>query len=172
MRTVDLTQRLAGKVAVITGGASGIGLATAKRMQAEGAVVVIGDLDEKTGKSVANDMNVTFVQVDVSDQVAVDHLFDTAVDVHGGVDIAFNNAGISPPEDDLIENTGIDAWDRVQDINLKSVFFCCKAALRHMVPQQKGSIVNTASFVAVNGSATSQISYTCLLYTSPSPRDS
>ncbi|TRW80675.1 3-oxoacyl-ACP reductase [Mycolicibacterium sp. 018/SC-01/001] len=157
---MDLTQRLAGKVAVITGGASGIGLATAKRMQAEGAIVVIGDLDEATGRSVANDMNVTFVQVDVSDQVAVDKLFDTAFEVHGGVDIAFNNAGISPPEDDLIENTGIDAWQRVQDINLKSVFFCCKAALRHMVPAQKGSIVNTASFVAVMGSATSQISYT------------
>lgn len=157
---MDLTQRLAGKVAVITGGASGIGLATAKRMQAEGAIVVIGDLDEDTGRSVAGDMNVTFVQVDVSDQVAVDKLFDTSFEVHGGVDIAFNNAGISPPEDDLIENTGIDAWQRVQDINLKSVFFCCKAALRHMVPAQKGSIINTASFVAVMGSATSQISYT------------
>ncbi len=87
-------------------------------------------------------------------------LFDTAAETYGSVDIAFNNAGISPPEDDLIENTGVDAWDRVQDINLKSVFFCCKAALRHMVPQQKGSIINTASFVAVMGSATSQISYT------------
>lgn len=157
---MDLGQRLRGKVAVITGGASGIGLATAKRMQAEGAIVVIGDVDAATGKSVANDMNVTFVQVDVADQVAVDHLFDTAFEVHGAVDIAFNNAGISPPEDDLIENTGVDAWDRVQDINLKSVFFCCKAALRHMVPAQKGSIINTASFVAVMGSATSQISYT------------
>ncbi|MDX1889249.1 3-oxoacyl-ACP reductase [Mycolicibacterium sp. 050158] len=157
---MDLTERLKDKVAVITGGASGIGLATAKRMQAEGAIVVIGDIDPATGNSVANDMNVSFVQVDVSDQAAVDNLFDTAVELHGGVDIAFNNAGISPPEDDLIDVTGIDAWDRVQDINLKSVFFCCKAALRHMVPAQKGSIVNTASFVAVNGSATSQISYT------------
>jgi NAD(P)-dependent dehydrogenase (short-subunit alcohol dehydrogenase family) len=157
---MDLTQRLAGKVAVITGGASGIGLATVKRMRAEGAIVVIADIDPSTGKTVADDLNVSFVQVDVSDQVAVDRLFDTAVDMHGSVDIAFNNAGISPPEDDLIEVTGIDAWDRVQDINLKSVFFCCKAALRHMVPAQKGSIVNTASFVAVNGSATSQISYT------------
>ena len=157
---MDLTQRLVGKVAVITGGASGIGLATAKRMQAEGAIVVIGDVDSTTGESVAADLNVTFVQVDVSDQVAVDRLFDTAVEVHGGVDIAFNNAGISPPEDDLVENTGIDAWERVQDVNLKSVFLCCKAALRHMVPQQKGSIINTASFVAVVGSATSQISYT------------
>jgi NAD(P)-dependent dehydrogenase (short-subunit alcohol dehydrogenase family) len=157
---MDLTQRLAGKVAVITGGASGIGLATVKRMRAEGAIVVIADIDPSTGQTVADDLNVSFVQVDVSDQVAVDRLFDAAVDMHGSVDIAFNNAGISPPEDDLIEVTGIDAWDRVQDINLKSVFFCCKAALRHMVPAQKGSIVNTASFVAVNGSATSQISYT------------
>lgn len=157
---MDLTRRLAGKVAVITGGASGIGLATAKRMQAEGAIVVIGDVDPIAGKTMAADLNVTFVEVDVSDPVAVDRLFDTAVEVHGGVDIAFNNAGISPPEDDLIENTGIDAWQRVQDVNLKSVFLCCKAALRHMVPQQKGSIINTASFVAMTGSATSQISYT------------
>ncbi|PND57780.1 3-oxoacyl-ACP reductase [Mycobacterium sp. ENV421] len=157
---MDLSQRLKDKVAVVTGGASGIGLAAVKRMRDEGAIVVIGDLDETTGKTVANDLNVTFVQVDVSDQVAVDRLFDTAFELHGGVDIAFNNAGISPPDDDLIENTGIDAWDRVQDVNLKSVFFCCKAALRHMVPAQRGSIINTASFVAVNGSATSQISYT------------
>ncbi|EHB45351.1 3-oxoacyl-(acyl-carrier-protein) reductase [Mycolicibacterium rhodesiae JS60] len=157
---MDLSQRLKDKVAVVTGGASGIGLAAVKRMRDEGAIVVIGDLDETTGKTVADDLNVTFVQVDVSDQVAVNRLFDTAFEVHGGVDIAFNNAGISPPDDDLIENTGIDAWDRVQDVNLKSVFFCCKAALRHMVPAQKGSIINTASFVAVMGSATSQISYT------------
>ncbi|MBB3604702.1 NAD(P)-dependent dehydrogenase (short-subunit alcohol dehydrogenase family) [Mycolicibacterium sp. BK556] len=157
---MDLSQRLKDKVAVVTGGASGIGLAAVKRMRDEGAIVVIGDLDETTGKTVADDLNVTFVQVDVADQVAVNRLFDTAFEVHGGVDIAFNNAGISPPDDDLIETTGIDAWDRVQDVNLKSVFFCCKAALRHMVPAQKGSIINTASFVAVNGSATSQISYT------------
>ena len=157
---MDLSQRLKDKVAVVTGGASGIGLATVKRMRDEGAIVVIGDLDETTGQSVANDLNVTFVQVVVADQVAVDRLFDTAFELHGGVDIAFNNAGISPPDDDLIESTGVDAWDRVQDVNLKSVFFCCKAALRHMVAAQRGSIINTASFVAVNGSATSQISYT------------
>ena len=157
---MDLSQRLKDKVAVITGGASGIGLATAKRMQAEGAIVVIGDVDPATGQSVANDLNVTFVQVDVSDPVAVDNLFDTAFEVHGGVDIAFNNAGISPPEDDLIENTSLDAWQRVQDINLKSVFLCSKAALRHMVPAQRGSIINTASFVALMGAATPQVAYT------------
>lgn len=157
---MDLTQRLAGKVAVITGGASGIGLATAKRMHAEGATIVIGDIDPTTGKAVADDLGGLFVPVDVADQEAVDALFDTTTATYGSVDIAFNNAGISPPDDDLIENTELDAWQRVQDINLKSVYLCCRAALRHMVPAGRGSIINTASFVAVMGSATSQISYT------------
>ena len=157
---MDLTQRLAGKVAVITGGASGIGLATARRMRAEGATIVIGDIDPKTGKEVAEELGGTFVPVDVSDEIAVNNLFDTAAATYGSVDIAFNNAGISPPDDDLIENTELPAWQKVQDINLKSVYLCCRAALRQMVPAQKGSIINTASFVAVMGSATSQISYT------------
>jgi NAD(P)-dependent dehydrogenase (short-subunit alcohol dehydrogenase family) len=156
---MDLTQRLAGKVAVITGGASGIGLATAKRMRAEGATIVIGDIDPNTGKSVAGDLNGTFVQVDVSDQAAVDNLFDTAADTHGSVDIAFNNAGISPPDDDSILDTDLDAWLRVQQVNLTSVYLCCKAALPYMLEQKSGSIINTASFVAVMGAATSQISY-------------
>ena len=157
---MDLTQRLAGKVAVITGGGSGIGLASARRMRAEGATIVIGDVDPTAGQAVADELDGTFVPVDVSDEVAVDALFDGTVEKYGKVDIAFNNAGISPPEDDLIENTELPAWQRVQDINLKSVYLCCRAALRHMVPAQKGSIINTASFVAVMGSATSQISYT------------
>jgi NAD(P)-dependent dehydrogenase (short-subunit alcohol dehydrogenase family) len=157
---MDLTQRLSGKVAVITGGASGIGFATAKRMRAEGATIVIGDIDPKTGKPAADELDGLFVPVDVADKAAVDNLFDTAAETYGSLDIAFNNAGISPPEDDLIENTELDAWERVQNINLKSVYLCSKAALRHMVPQRSGSIINTASFVAVMGSATSQISYT------------
>ncbi len=157
---MDLSQRLKDKVAVVTGGASGIGLAAVKRMRDEGAVVVIGDVDPTTGQAVADELNVTFVLVDVSDEDAVNNLFDTTFRVHGGVDIAFNNAGISPPDDDLIENTELPAWQKVQDVNLKSVYLCCRAALRHMVPAQKGSIINTASFVAVLGSATSQISYT------------
>lgn len=157
---MDLSQRLAGRVAVITGGASGIGLAAAKRIRAEGATIVVGDIDATTGKKAADELGGTFVPVDVSDEAAVDALFDTAADSFGTVDIAFNNAGISPPEDDLIEDTGLDAWQRVQDVNLKSVFLCCRAALRHMVPNRRGSIINTASFVAVMGSATSQISYT------------
>lgn len=157
---MDLTQRLSGKVAVITGGASGIGLATGRRLRAEGATIVVGDIDPATGEAAAEELDGLFVRVDVSDQDAVDNLFDTAAATFGAVDIAFNNAGISPPEDDLIETTELPAWQRVQDINLKSVYLSCRAALRHMVPAGKGSIINTASFVAVMGSATSQISYT------------
>lgn len=158
--TVDLTRRLAGRVAVVTGGASGIGLAAARRMRAEGATIVLGDIDPETGTAVAAELGGIFVAVDVSDEDAVNGLFDTAAARYGSVDIAFNNAGISPPDDDLIENTGLPAWRRVQEVNLTSVYLCCRAALRHMVPAGRGSIINTASFVAVMGSATSQISYT------------
>ncbi|MGE2814588.1 3-oxoacyl-ACP reductase [Mycobacterium heidelbergense] len=157
---VDLTRRLAGRVAVVTGGGGGIGLAAARRMHAEGATIVVGDLDRDAGAAAAEEVSGLFVAVDVSDEEAVNALFDTAAETYGSVDIAFNNAGISPPEDDLIENTELRAWQRVQDVNLTSVYLCCRAALRHMVPAGSGSIINTASFVAVLGSATSQISYT------------
>ncbi|MFZ9087918.1 MAG: 3-oxoacyl-ACP reductase [Pontimonas sp.] len=160
MTSVDLTQRLAKKVAVITGGASGIGLATARRMAAEGATVVIGDMDEVAGPEVATELGGLFVKVNVAVEDEVNHLFDTAQKTYGSVDIAFNNAGISPPDDDSIETTELPAWQKVQDVNLKSVYLCCRAALRHMTAQGSGSIINTASFVAVMGSATSQISYT------------
>jgi NAD(P)-dependent dehydrogenase (short-subunit alcohol dehydrogenase family) len=157
---MDLTQRLAGKVAVITGGASGIGLATAKRFAAEGATVVIGDMNPESGEAAAALVGGMFVKVNVADEAEVNNLFDTAVATYGSLDIAFNNAGISPPEDDSIETTELPAWDLVQNVNLKSVYLCSRAALRHMVKQQSGSIINTASFVAIMGSATSQISYT------------
>ena len=158
--TVDLSQRLAGKITVVTGGGGGIGLASARRLQAEGATVVIGDIDEKTGAAAADELGGLFVPVDVADEASVNTLFDTVVGNYGSVDIAVNNAGISPPDDDLIENTELPAWQRVQDVNLKSVYLCCRAVLRHMAPAGRGSIVNIASFVAVMGSATSQISYT------------
>ena len=157
---MDLTQRLAGKTAVITGGGSGIGLATAKRLHAEGAKIVIGDVGVEAGEAAAASVDGTFVKVDVTSKEEVDALFDTAASTYGSVDIAFNNAGISPPDDDSIETTELDAWDRVQLVNLTSVYLCSRAALRHMVPAGRGSIINTASFVAVLGSATSQISYT------------
>ncbi|WP_323096864.1 3-oxoacyl-ACP reductase [Intrasporangium sp. YIM S08009] len=151
--------RLDGKVAVITGGCSGIGLATVRRFAEEGAKVVIGDLDEVNGPRVAQEVGGTFVRTDVVSKEDVDTLFRTAKDTYGSVDIAFNNAGISPPEDDSILDTDLDAWRRVQEVNLTSVYLCCKAALPYMLEQKKGSIINTASFVAVMGAATSQISY-------------
>jgi NAD(P)-dependent dehydrogenase (short-subunit alcohol dehydrogenase family) len=157
---IDLSRRLAGRVAVITGGGSGIGLAAARRMHAEGATIVIGDIDAEAGGAAAEELSGLYVAVDVSDEESVNKLFDGAAHACGSIDIAFNNAGISPPEDDLIESTELPAWQHVQDVNLKSVYLCCRAALRHMVPACKGSIINTASFVAVMGSATSQISYT------------
>lgn len=154
-----MTGRIAGRTAVVTGGCSGIGLATVRRFAEEGANVVIGDLDDTKGPGIAEEVGGTYVHVDVTDKDQVDALFKTAKDTYGSVDIAFNNAGISPPEDDSILDTNLEAWKRVQDVNLTSVYLCCKAALPYMLEQGKGSIINTASFVAVMGAATSQISY-------------
>jgi len=156
-----MTGRLDGKVAVVTGGCSGIGLATVRRFLEEGAQVVVGDLDDARGKTLESENpGVTYVHVDVTSKDEVDAMFKTAHDTYGSVDIAFNNAGISPPEDDSILDTDLEAWKRVQDVNLTSVYLCCKAALPYMLEQGRGSIINTASFVAVMGAATSQISYT------------
>lgn len=155
-----MSGRIEGRVAVITGGCSGIGLATAKRFSAEGAHVVIGDIDTEHGPGIAEELGGAFAKTDVTSKESVDALFKLANDTYGSVDIAFNNAGISPPDDDSILTTGLDAWRRVQDVNLTSVYLCCKAALPYMLRQKRGSIINTASFVAVMGAATSQISYT------------
>lgn len=154
-----MTGRLEGKVAVVTGGCSGIGLATVRRFAEEGAKVVIGDLADDAGEQLAAELGGSYVHCDVTDPDQVATLFRTAKETYGSVDIAFNNAGISPPEDDSILDTDLDAWRRVQEVNLTSVYLCCKAALPYMLEQGKGSIINTASFVAVMGAATSQISY-------------
>ncbi|WP_327044451.1 3-oxoacyl-ACP reductase [Microbispora sp. NBC_01189] len=153
-------QRLQDRVAVITGAGSGIGLATARRFAEEGAKVVVADLDEAAGAKAADEVGGLFVRVDVANDDDVARMYRTAAEEFGGVDIAFNNAGISPPDDDSILETGIDAWRRVQEVNLTSVYLCCKHVIPYMRRQGKGSIINTASFVAVLGSATSQISYT------------
>jgi NAD(P)-dependent dehydrogenase (short-subunit alcohol dehydrogenase family) len=158
-----MSGRIEGRVAVVTGGCSGIGLATVRRFAAEGAKLVIGDIDDDRGAEIVDELggldHATYVHVDVTSKDEVDALFKAAKDTYGSVDIAFNNAGISPPEDDSILDTGLEMWRRVQEVNLTSVYLCCKAALPYMLEQKRGSIINTASFVAVMGAATSQISY-------------
>jgi NAD(P)-dependent dehydrogenase (short-subunit alcohol dehydrogenase family) len=152
-------ERLLDRVAVVTGGGSGIGLATARRLAAEGAKVAVVDLNSETGKAAADDVGGLFIQADVTSGDDVAAMYDATLGAFGRIDIAFNNAGISPPDDDSILDTGIEAWRRVQEVNLTSVYLCCKHVIPHMQARGGGSIINTASFVAVLGSATSQISY-------------
>ncbi|MDE2282911.1 MAG: 3-oxoacyl-ACP reductase [Actinomycetales bacterium] len=151
--------RLDNKVAVITGAASGIGRATARRFAAEGAHVVVADLDAVNGAALAEAIGGLFVAVDVADEDSVKALYETTKATYGGIDVLFNNAGISPPEDDSILTTDLAAWRKVQDINLTSVYLCCRYGIPHLLERGGGSVINTASFVAVMGSATSQISY-------------
>ena len=152
--------RLNNKVAIITGAASGIGRASAVRFADEGAKVVVADLSRDDGVALAEQINGLYVQTDVSDEQSVINLFRQANDAFGGIDILFNNAGISPADDDSILTTDLAAWQRVQQVNLTSVYLCCRYGIPYLQARGGGSIINTASFVAVMGSATSQISYT------------
>jgi len=140
--------RLDGKVAVITGSSGAIGGATAERFAAEGAIVV--------GVDVAGEAD---YNVDVTDEDALRDLYASVRERYGRIDVLFNNAGISPNDDASALETGLDAWRRVQDVNLTSVFLCCKHGIPHLLDTGGGSVINTASFVAVVGAATSQISY-------------
>jgi NAD(P)-dependent dehydrogenase (short-subunit alcohol dehydrogenase family) len=145
--------RLEGKVAVVTGAAGGIGAATVEVFQREGAKVVGADLQDGAPGDLA-------LAVDVTDEQAVQDMYRQAVERFGRIDVLFNNAGISPDDDTSVLDTTYEAWQRVQDANLKSVFFCCKHGIPHLLQAGGGSVINTASFVAVLGAATSQISYT------------
>ena len=146
--------RLDGKVCVITGAASGIGAETVRRFNDEGAITVGVDLaDDARGVDLA-------LACDVSDDDAVRDMFARARERFGRIDVLFNNAGISPNDDGSVLDTSLDAWQRVLDVNTKSVFLCCKHGIPHLLDGGGGSVINTASFVAVMGAATSQISYT------------
>lgn len=152
--------RLEGKVAVITGGAGGIGRESARRFVEEGASVCVVDLDHAAGKDTAAEIGGLYVHADVTSQEDLQRMYREAAERFGGLDILFNNAGISPPDDNSILDTDYEAWHKVQDVNLKSVFLCCKYGIPYLQERGGGSVINTASFVAVMGAATSQISYT------------
>jgi NAD(P)-dependent dehydrogenase (short-subunit alcohol dehydrogenase family) len=152
--------RLEGKVAVITGAASGIGREAARRFAKEGAHVCAADLADEPGEETAAEIDGLYVHADVSDPDDVQSMYREAAERFGGIDVLFNNAGISPSDDASILETEVDAWRRVQDVNLKSVFLCCKYGIPYLLERGGGSVINTASFVAVMGAATSQISYT------------
>jgi NAD(P)-dependent dehydrogenase (short-subunit alcohol dehydrogenase family) len=145
--------RLEGKVCVITGAASGIGAESARVFMEEGATVIGADLSD-------DGVGTQSLAVDVADEQQVSDLYNRVRREHGRVDVLFNNAGISPADDASVLETTLEAWQRVQDVNLKSVFLCCKHGIPHLIEGGGGSVINTASFVATMGSATSQISYT------------
>jgi NAD(P)-dependent dehydrogenase (short-subunit alcohol dehydrogenase family) len=146
--------RLDGKVCVITGASSGIGAETVRRFNEEGATTVGVDLrDDAPGVDLA-------VACDVAEEEQVRAMFARVREEHGRIDVIFNNAGISPTDDGSVLDTTLEAWQRVQDVNTKSVFVCCKHGIPHLLETGGGSVINTASFVAVMGAATSQISYT------------
>ena len=145
--------RLDGKVCVVTGASSGIGAESARLFMDEGATVAGVDLRDDGVGTLA-------LAVDVADEQQVADLYARVRSEFGRIDVLFNNAGISPSDDASVLDTTLDAWQRVQDVNLKSVFLCCKHGIPHLIDGGGGSVINTASFVATMGSATSQISYT------------
>ena len=145
-------KRLEGKVCVITGAAGGIGAESAALFRTEGATVVGVDLAE-------SDTDLSLI-ADVASEEAVIGFLKRAHDSYGRIDVLFNNAGISPDDDVSVLDTSLEAWQRVQDVNLRSVFLCCKHGIPYLLDGGGGSVINTASFVAVMGAATSQISYT------------
>ncbi len=145
--------RLEGKVCVITGAASGIGAETARLFEEEGAIVVGADLSRESAGRLQ-------IEVDVSDEEQVKAMYARARRELGRVDVLFNNAGINPSDDTSVLETPLDAWQRVQDVNLRSIFLCCKHGIPHLLEGGGGSVINTASFVAIMGAAVSQISYT------------
>jgi len=145
--------RLDDKVCVVTGAAGGIGAATVEAFQREGAKVVGVDLAENAPGDLS-------LQADITHEGQVVDMYERAKETFGRIDVLFNNAGISPDDDASVLDTEMDVWQRVQDVNLKSVFLCCKHGIPHLLEGGGGSVINTASFVAVLGAATSQISYT------------
>jgi NAD(P)-dependent dehydrogenase (short-subunit alcohol dehydrogenase family) len=153
--------RLDGKVVVITGAAGGIGREAAILFSAEGAQVCVADVDEEAGGKTAGECRDAFFhRVDVTDPASVEAMYAATVEQYGGVDVLYNNAGIMPAGDGSILDTEPDAWDQVQAVNTKGVYLCCRHGIPRLLERGGGSVINVASFVALMGAATSQISYT------------
>jgi NAD(P)-dependent dehydrogenase (short-subunit alcohol dehydrogenase family) len=153
--------RLDGKVVVITGAAGGIGREAALLFSEEGASVCVADVSAEQGEQTASECRDAFFQrVDVADETSVQALYAATAERYGGIDVLYNNAGISPDDDASILETDVDAWQRVQDVNLKGVYLGCKYGIPQLLERGGGSVINVASFVAIVGAATSQISYT------------
>jgi NAD(P)-dependent dehydrogenase (short-subunit alcohol dehydrogenase family) len=153
--------RLDGKVVVITGAAGGIGREAALLFSAEGAKVCVADVSRENGERTAAECREAFFQpVDVADPASVEEMYRATAERYGGIDVLYNNAGIMPADDASILDTTPEAWQRVQDVNTKGVFLCCKHGIPHLLERGGGSVINVASFVALMGAATSQISYT------------
>ncbi len=153
--------RLDEKVCVITGAAGGIGREASLLFSAEGATVCVADVSAEAGEHTAAECRDAFFHaVDVSDPGSVSTLYDAVAARCGGIDVLYNNAGIMPADDDSILTTEPEAWDRVQAVNTRGVYLCCKYGIPHLLERGGGSVINVASFVALVGAATSQISYT------------
>ena len=153
--------RLDGKVAVITGAGGGMGREAALLFCEEGAQVCVADVDADAAEKTASEARDAFaIAVDVADADSVREMYEQTAARYGGIDVLYNNAGISPADDDSILLTEPDAWQRVQDVNTKGVYLCCKHGIPHLLQRGGGSVINVASFVALVGAATSQISYT------------
>jgi NAD(P)-dependent dehydrogenase (short-subunit alcohol dehydrogenase family) len=154
--------RLDGKVAVITGAGGGMGREAAILFTEEGARVCVADVNRQAAEETVSlcPGEAFSVEVDVADEEGVAALYAQTSERFGGVDVLYNNAGISPGDDASVLETSVEAWQRVQDINAKGVFLCCKHGIPHLLKRGEGSVINVASFVAIVGAATSQISYT------------
>ena len=154
--------RLDGKVCVITGAGGGMGREAAIVFTAEDAKVCVADLDEELAEETVSlcSGDAFALRVNVADEEDVKHLYRATAERFGGVDVLYNNAGISPADDASVLDTSVDAWQRVQDVNTKGVFLCCKHGIPYLLERGGGSVINVASFVAILGAATSQISYT------------
>ena len=152
--------RLDGKVCVITGGGGGMGADAAELFTQEGAKVCVADVDLDAATKVAGAVGGLAVQVNVAEEDSVQAMYAAAKQEFGGIDVLYNNAGISPADDDSILDTSLEAWDRVQAVNTRGVYLCCKHGIPYLLERGGGSVINVASFVALVGAATSQISYT------------